>query len=436
MPALPRIAPAVEKFRRHEQGTVAMLFALAVIPVMVLAGGAIDYMRASQGVAGIQAALDSATLAVAQAEGQPDSVRTANGRQYLRRNVKDEDFDGAVWSDFKVLPDRVSAKATARIPTTLLKIAKINYVTVTANSEVNRPVSGKAEIVLVLDYSGSMGSSNKYRRMATAAKAFINDITAGLNAGSDVKFGLVPFSDFVALDLPKSYVLGQSGPGTWTGCTQDRYNPFNTSDATPILSNDHTKFGRVHHLSNQKPDDPDDPSPAEVAKACSDFMAKDLKTVPLTNDYKMLQARIDSMSPFKNTHIALGMEIGWHLISPNEPFSQGKAYTEPQNHKFIVLLTDGKQTTAGWGPGKPGEQRESVADAEANLEEICRSVKKKDVTVFTIGYDLEDEATLDRLRDCASDGKFYEPAVSGDDLSAAFADIGAAVRSSLLYLSK
>src|SRR5262249_49016768 len=54
------------RFFQSREGSVAMLFALALIPLMIAAGAALDYSRANSFKAVLQATLDSALLAGAK----------------------------------------------------------------------------------------------------------------------------------------------------------------------------------------------------------------------------------------------------------------------------------------------------------------------------------------------------------------------------------
>src|SRR5262249_56885329 len=57
---------AYRRFAQDSSGSVAMVFSLALIPIMVAVGAAIDYSRANSVKAVLQATLDSALLAGAK----------------------------------------------------------------------------------------------------------------------------------------------------------------------------------------------------------------------------------------------------------------------------------------------------------------------------------------------------------------------------------
>ena len=137
--------------------------------------------------------------------------------------------------------ETVVAAADMDMATSLMQFASIDSMKLSVGTEISVPESKNAEIALVLDYSGSMSESIaggvKYVAMKNAAKDLISDLEA---ANPDkVKFALVPFSHHVYGTFRKSYILGQSGSGTWTGCTQDRKYPYNLTDAEPTSDNNY-----------------------------------------------------------------------------------------------------------------------------------------------------------------------------------------------------
>jgi Flp pilus assembly protein TadG len=431
-------------FLTGQAGNVALTFAISAVPMLFAVGAAVDFIRSSKVETSVQTALDAAALQMAKAEGVPDAQRIVTGTAYFWQNFQAGDSGSTITPAFQILGDRIVATATGSVPTTVSGVAGFSAITIDVTAEAMRPVRGNAEVVLVLDYSNSMRDNNKYDRMAAVSRNFIDTLVAGMPANSTLKIGLVPFSDMVAADLDPAMVVsgvlaggewkktgsnwdrdpgGPIGP-QWTGCTEDRRYPYNQQATTPT-GNDDTKWGEVFHLLSSGP------GGQNVDDACSEFLERNLKLVEMSTDYAGLKSAISSMSPYWNTNITLGAEFGWHLLSPNAPYTAAP-YTKKDNHKFMVLLTDGMQTTKGRGEG----QVESVANAQANLDEICTQMKTDGITIFTIGYDVSASAILTRLQDCASPGKFYDADVAGSDLSNTFKAIADAILTSSIYLNK
>ncbi len=288
---------------------------------------------------------------------------------------------------FQIEDDTVVAAADMNMPTSFMRFGGISSMELSISAEVAVPGDKKAEIALVLDYSGSMNETIaggvKYVAMRNAAKDLISDLEAA--NPEKVKFGLVPFSHHVYGTLPKSYILGQSGSGNWTGCTQDRKYPYNLTDATPTSDNN-TKWGQPQ-------------APVHISSGCSGYASNNLLMKPLTDDFTGLKSRLDIMTPYAWTHIAVGVEFGFHMLSENDTLGDAADYDDDETMKFMVVLTDGAQTEPAFGSGST----RTVAQGESNLETLCTNAKAKGITVITIAYDLDDNATTQRLKNCATD---------------------------------
>ncbi|MCB1377692.1 MAG: VWA domain-containing protein [Alphaproteobacteria bacterium] len=398
----------IGRLASNQNGTTAILFALSVVPLLLAGGAAIDYLRYSQAQTRIQAALDSGALAIAAAADLNSAERIAAGESTFARNIEASGIDlDDVEHDFKLSGKAVTAAAAYKLPAGLMQIAGFSHMDVTASTEIKVPDDKKAEVALVLDYSGSMGEVSggqvKYVAMKDAAKRLISDLE--VSNPHKVKFGLVPFSHHVYVTLPKAFVKDQTGTGNWTGCTQDRRYPYNLTDSTPTSVNA-TKWGQPQ-------------ASIHVADGCAPYIANHLKVAPLTEDFDALRSQLDIMTPNAWTHIALGAEFGFHLLSPDAPFTEGAPYSSASTNKFLVILTDGRQTEPAFGPGV-----RNVAQGETNLEAICDNAKSAGITVLTVAFDLQDEATKARLQYCASDPDTdFLIAEDSSDIAAAFAEI-------------
>lgn len=403
-----QIRSLIRRFAKGQKGGTAVFFALTLVPLLICGGVAIDYLRYTEARTQLQAALDAGALAVGAAKTLPDAKRIAAGSKTFENNMSKTTVDlAAIDYSFKLNGPLVTASANYDLPSGLMQIAGFNALRIQASSEIKVPDDKKAEVALVLDYSGSMtevaGGQVKYVAMRTAAKKLITDLQT-TNTGR-VKIGLVPFSHHVYVTLPKTYVLGQSGSGTWTGCTQDRRYPYNLTDATPTSSSS-TKWGQSI-------------APVHASDGCSAYVPNNLKVAPLTDNYDALRTQLDKMKPYAWTHIALGAEFGYHLLSPNEPFTEGAPYSDDKTEKFMVILTDGEQTEPAFGASS-----RTVTQGEKNLEAICKNAKASGITVMTVAFDLQDKDTRDRLRNCASNpDKDFMIAEGGGDIATAFEEI-------------
>jgi len=411
-----------KRFWRNTRGDTAIIFALSLIPMLLAAGMAYDYSRAIAFKARLQSALDAGALAAAASNKLSDNERTKLAMAAFDENV------GAAGADLKAKPqisindDKVSMSADVGYPTSFLRIVGINAVSVGSNVDVSIPGQKKAEIALALDYSGSMtevsGGKVKYVAMREAAIKLIDDLSD--NGKSDrVKFGLVPFSHQVYTSLPGEDVVGGIPGKTWTGCTQDRKYPFNTTDESPVPGKGASKWGQPM-------------ARAHASSGCSGYAPRHLVVKPVSNDFSDLKAQLEKMRPYAYTHIALGFSFGWELLSPDSPFGGTAAYSDPDTMKVLVLLTDGRQTEPAFGPGNI----RNVAQGEDNLETECSNAKARGITVITLAFDLRNAATRNRLRNCSSDpDRYFFIAEDDAQLASAFERIKAALKT-VIYISK
>ncbi len=418
-----KLKTRIKKFITDRAANVGVMFALAAVPVALAAGVAVDYARASSASSEVQAALDTAAVAAAASTAMTDPERIQLAKDMFARNFDEETgFGFSAEPVVTIVNDQVKMTVDMQVPMTLMKLAGINNLDFTSTTEVNIPVGKKAEIALVLDYSGSMGSSSggqvKYIAMRDAAVDLVTDLTEGENADK-VKFGLVPFSHQVQVSLPGDYVVGGTPGETWVGCTQDRKYPFNTTDATPLSGNDDSKWGQVQ-------------APEHAAWDCSGYGSNNLVVKPVSDDHAGVISQLNAMTPYAWTHIALGFEYGWHLVSDTAPFTNVAANNDTETQKYIILLTDGAQTEPAFGPAGT----RTVAKGEQNLETLCTAAKAQNVTVVTVAFDLNSPATENRLRNCSTDpAKHFFIAEDGAALAAVFNQIKAAITAEV-FISK
>ncbi len=117
-------------FRRAEDGHVAVIFALAVFPVVGAVGAAVDYSHGNQVRANLQKALDSAVLAAA-IDGSPNWQTIA--LNMFNGNVKAK--ESVVGTPTFLLENNIySGSAPAKVETAFMRIAGIDSFAVKATS--------------------------------------------------------------------------------------------------------------------------------------------------------------------------------------------------------------------------------------------------------------------------------------------------------------
>ncbi len=391
-----RARSALHGFGTGDKASVAPIFALAAVPLVMIAGIAIDSSRLSSARVEVQAATDAAALAAAAAYGTGNddyqSIANAQFDRNLEQSPELTAADLTTTVSVNTEDNTLTMTASGNIPTTLTTIGGFEAMPLadnadgTISSTVKLPVFSdhhKGQIVLVMDYSSSMteyvGGRKKYLTMRDEARKLIKGLSQNFTS-QDVEFGLVPFSHAVRVTMPNNFYYGKTGTTASTYCIDDRNYPYNQSYATPDTStrNNSSKF---------------------FTTSCSNFSTNKLNVRPLSTGHTATDTQIKDMVPYGNTHIALGMETAWHLLTPNAPYA-ATVNTE-ETLKAIVLLTDGKQTSPGSGPNN----NLSVAQAEANLETQCEAMKAAGIRIVTVSFDLNDADNADteqRLKDCSS----------------------------------
>lgn len=398
------------------RGNASVIFALGALPVLLCAGMAIDKIRADNARTELQAAVDGAALAAAMAESKTSKERETIARAFFKKTTP---LAQSAAFTVKVNGKSVSAVADTKIPNSIMSLAGLPTSEIKVVSEAMRPRETYAEVVMVLDYSHSMVTNDKYIRMAAAANELVTSLSGAIPAGK-LKIGLVPFSAMVQASMPSGYVSQFTWSSTWTGCTQDRNYPYNQGLDPPNIFVASSKWGYIDGSGeNASPYD------------CSAYQANNLQIQPLTTDLAGIKAKLSSMTPVGNTNIPLGAEFGWNLLDPQPPYTEAAPYTDPNTKKYLILLTDGVQTSSASG----SDGTRSVANGNDNLVSLCKEIDKKKITIFTIAYDITDSKVTDLLKQCAGDN-YYEPGVSKADISAVFESISKEIKNNIVRLAR
>jgi Flp pilus assembly protein TadG len=400
-------------FWRDQRGNTAMIFGLAVIPLLALGGGAVDFAQRARIKGEIQSAADTASLAAARIvqtgqlsrdgdweenweEVKRDAERTA--RRLLASAIRNLGTEGTPDFNIEITEDSVSIQASYNMKTSFLPVIGMTTLPANTLAEVNLPDPILVEIALVLDYSGSMNDNNKYVRMTAAAQQFIDKVSK--DRGDRTKVGIVPFSEFVLATLPAGMIRGTPAADAntpMTTCMLNRDYPYSTEDSTPTTSIQESRWPSV---------DVADPR-------CQAYVNGNLAVRDLTNDFDAVKDALSDMRPTGLTNIALASEMGFHLLAPNRPFETARDFSDTENKKIMILLTDGVQTVSAMGPGGAV----STLAADETTAEVCTNAKAEDIRIFTIAYDIEEERVRTLLSGCASSATaYFEPnGVAGID---------------------
>lgn len=432
-------------------GNVAILFALALLPMVGVTGAAVDYALANANRTSMQKALDSTALALAKLMPLTQAQLDTQGWQIFQANLGKVNINLQP-SDLKVATPgvgKLTLNVAGQYHTSITGLIGVQNFPIGARAEVTWGIK-KLELALALDNTGSMQSSNKMTELKKAAKNLLTTLeTAAKNPG-DVKVSIVPFNTIVnvgtgAVNEPwirwdlweaqngscnksgnyntKSACEDQNictkpqytrrstcqdnggswvqatwtpaGRNNWTGCVQDRNKDVNvnydTLDTTPT-SSDATKFPAIQ---------------------CTGNLAQ---LMPLSYEWSSLATKIDSMQSVGSTNVTIGLAWAWHSLTKSLPLTEAAEPAEDLS-KFILLMTDGDNTQNRFG----GNGMAHCAQCDTRTALACANAKAAGIKIYTIRVI---NGNADLLRNCASDPSMYYDVQSASDLNAVFNAIG------------
>jgi Flp pilus assembly protein TadG len=373
-------------FARSDRANVAMIFGLSVIPVIGLAGAAIDYAGAARDRSTLQSALDAGTLAGSKVLATATQAEArAVAESYIRANLPERMRTIPLTIAVVNNGQSVSASAATTHQNGLLPVIGIATLPVTGSSIAQAPSNRRIEAVLALDNTGSMGQLGKIQALRIATLEFLSILENSGRPAGDVRVGIVPFDTHVRVGTAyrnASWIRGNPG-GSWTGCVEDRDSPYNTND-TPPTSNA-TRF------------------PAEN---CPNTALQLIR--PLTSDFAALRSTVNGMNPSGNTNVAIGVAWGWHILSRNEPFTQSAGPTDPNVDRWLIVLTDGDNTQDRWGGNSAG-----VIDTRTRAACDALRANEPSIRVLTVRV-IAGNAAL--LRACASNPSDYYEVANASEL--------------------
>ena len=130
-------------------GSVTAMFAVAVVPLLITAGGAIDYIRAERVQTALQAALDGAAMAAATSDAETLDGKIAAGENFFASNFSSA-FQMEVRATIKISGARVIASAAFNYPTSILALGGIESIPIESSAVADMGKDGDAQFVMNL----------------------------------------------------------------------------------------------------------------------------------------------------------------------------------------------------------------------------------------------------------------------------------------------
>ena len=433
-----------KRFFRSNAGNVAIIFAAAMVPIVMAAGMAVDLARTLVVRQQLGQALDAVALSIGGRPGLTDQEREDLAEEFFKANYPD--FDMGQITDFTIVANEltVEASGTAELDTTIMRIFGFDTLSVTQSVEVTRELGG-LEVVMVLDNTGSM-SGSKIAALRNSATTLVETLFDEDDGSGLLRIGLVPFAAAVNIgtdslangwidDEAESSLAGENFSAgvnvldlyddmpnqSWNGCVEARPEPYDMSDEPPSDADPDTLW-----VPYFWPDEPDDDNPEDdnydndyIDDGFASWVDVDTRqrdtskydgasysgtsrgplrdctlpqVLPLTDDETIILDAVDDMIADGYTHIPLGIAWGRRVLSPTPPFDEGSEYDDNEWRKAIIILTDGENTI-----DREYDHNRSNYSAYGYLEEARLGTKSQ--YTFVNKLDAKTAAICEELKD-------------------------------------
>jgi Flp pilus assembly protein TadG len=419
-----RVRAAAGRFARADQGNVAIIFAIAAVPIISFVGAAIDYSRANNARSKMQAALDSTALMLskdltsgiisasdvdAKASAYFTALYTSNDANSVAVNAVYTAASGSTASNIKV-------DGSGKVTTTLMRVAGFPSIDFNTSSTATWGTQ-RLRVALVLDVTGSMNDDGKMTAMKPAAKKLIDQLAALAANPGDVYISIVPFAKDVnvgASNYSSSWInwsdwdndnqaCSGSWPNqtcspkthdTWNGCVTDRDQNHDTLNTAPT-GGPSTRFY------------------AEQYNACP------AELMPLSYDFATLKAKVDSLTPNGGTNQPIGIAWGWQSLTNSAPLNYPAEDPNYTYKKILIVMSDGLNTQDRW-PAYGNGQTQFNGQIDARQRIQCDNIKAEGITIYTMHVNTNGDPTSTVLQYCASSSDKFSTVTSSSQIAAAF----------------
>jgi Flp pilus assembly protein TadG len=451
---------AARRFAAAEGGNIAVIFAIALVPLLGFVGAAIDYTRANAARSSMQAALDSTALMVSKDLSQgiiTTSQINAKAQSYFTALYTSKDAKSvsvsATYTANSSTGSYVQVNGSGNVPTDFLKVTGFPSLNFNSSSTATWG-SVRMRVAMALDNTGSMADDGKMPAMQSAAKNLVDQLSGLATTAGDIYISVIPFAkdvnvgasnynqswiDFTDWDAdPANDSKGTcSNPAKttkssceqsnktwtpdhskWTGCVTDRDQNYDTLNTAPTSSV--TRF------------------PAEeygfslfgfTVNYCKSGNTPYLQPImPLSYDWSAIKTLIGNMQPTGNTNQGIGMAWAWQSLTQSAPLNAPAKDPSYTYKDAIILLSDGLNTQNRW--------YSNAAQIDARQKILCDNAKNAGITVYTVQVNTSfpPDATSAVLQYCASGPQNFFVVTSASQTAAVFSSIGTSL--SKLRVSK
>ena len=445
-----RLRNALLRFHKSDSGNIAVLFAIACIPLISFVGAAIDYTRASASRSAMQSALDSATLMASKDISSgiiTSSQVTAKAQSYFTALYNNKDAQSiSIVATYTAASggsgQTLKLDGSGTVPTEFLKV--VGYPTLKINnSSMVTWGNKKLRVALALDNTGSMNDYNKIGALKTATTNMVSKLSALSQSNGDVYISVIPFgetvnissanvnSNLIRWDLWDSknypdanfpwqtycsggyfmtmatcighgYNWGHTPDLTmknqWSGCVTDRDPSYDTDNSTPTSKS-------TYFIADQ------------------DQFCAVAPILPLSYNWSAINNLVSSMIAQGATNQTIGLQWAWLSLLQAAPMNAPVESSNETYDHVIILFTDGLNTADRWYGD--GFNQSSQVDGRMNL--LCNNIKASGVQIYTVQIDTDGAGQSAVLPSCASGSSNFFMLTQPSQIDSAFAQITTAI---------
>jgi Flp pilus assembly protein TadG len=472
-----RAGAQARRFAWADQGNIAVIFGIAIIPIIVFIGATIDYSRANAARSSMQAAMDSAVLMVSK-DLSAGTITTADisskAQAYFKALYPGHDvptFTATYTAGAIGTSSTVAVTATSSIKTDFMymfsKIAGVDLTNMSFSaSSTSAWGATLVRVALVLDNTGSMINGGKMDALQLAAPKLVDQLAGMAQNTGDVMISVIPFAldvnvgnttanqnaSWMRWDLwdplntiPVAIIKPNGKPGTKDVpiCTiVDGVN--HTTDTLPMavclghnLNWSHTPDRSDKSLWNGCVTDrerdfdvtADAPTSDPSTKWIADQAVKcPVSILPLTTNWNDVKNKISAMVPTGQTNQTIGLQWGWLSLLQQAPLNAPAESATSIYQHVIILFSDGLNSMDQWY----GDGRDGAADVDGRMRAICDKIKtqidpktgKPKFTIFTVQVDTDGAGQSPVLPYCASSPANFYMLTDPTKIGTAFTSIG------------
>jgi len=471
----------LQAMRYENGGQISIIVALVLIPVLTIAGLAIDFQRTSTYKSRVQYAMDGALIAGSKAkqEGKTNAEIAQIVTDYMNAvlSVGEGELATTYCDDAVVdVPQNsedINATISCSYPTTLSMAIGRTEMNFVVNSTSTYGI-GNLDVAFVFDVSGSMGGS-KITDLRDAAKTAVDILLPeGANNGNGLtRIAMASYSNMADAGDYFEAVTGKSPNRQYVQsyteteevqttckktrkngkCKQWNYEEVEVEYEATYTINDTCVYERdgVHAFNDAPPgtnetftfNNADGDPQTETgdsylterqptwdnnnnewdgpSRSCTDH-----PPLPLTDNVTALKDYIDDLDPGGMTAGHQGTQWGWYLISPHwgdiwvdEAGESARpfSYDEPDTAKAVIMMTDGTFNQV-YHSAQGSSSEQAIA--------TCDIAKENGIVIYTVAFQATSsaEATLEA---CATGPEYSHTPDNSQELEDAYQAIATSI---------